>query len=53
MRHLTVVLNQRPCKGDYGCDELVPVVLPEGYSLTVHAPNYRKRFTGGARPWWR
>jgi len=53
MRHVTVVINNRPCKGDLSCDELVPVILPEGYSLTVHAPNYRKRFTGGAKPWWR
>lgn len=53
MRHITVVINNRPCKGDLSCDELIPVILPEGYSLTVHAPNYRKRFTGGAKPWWR
>ncbi|KJK44800.1 hypothetical protein UK23_28240 [Lentzea aerocolonigenes] len=53
MRHVTLVINNRPCKGDLSCDELLPVILPEGYSLTVHAPNYRKRFTGGARPWWR
>ncbi|HEX4391505.1 MAG TPA: DddA-like double-stranded DNA deaminase toxin [Mycobacterium sp.] len=53
MRHVTIVINHRPCKGRLGCEGLVPVVLPEGYSLTVHAPNYRKRFTGGAKPWWR
>jgi hypothetical protein len=53
MRNITVVINHRPCKGRLGCEGLVPVVLPEGYSLTVHAPNYRKRFTGGAQPWWR
>ncbi|GAA3432829.1 hypothetical protein GCM10018954_024320 [Kutzneria kofuensis] len=53
MRHVTLVINNRPCKGDLSCDELVPVILPAGYSLTVHAPNYRKRFTGGAEPWWR
>jgi hypothetical protein len=53
MRHVTVVINNRPCKGDLSCDELVPVILPEGYSLTIHAPNYFKRMTGGATPWWR
>nr|WP_245589831.1 DddA-like double-stranded DNA deaminase toxin [Amycolatopsis balhimycina] len=31
----------------FGCDTLLPVILPKGYSLTVHAPNYRKTFTGG------
>ncbi|WP_410596271.1 DddA-like double-stranded DNA deaminase toxin [Amycolatopsis sp. lyj-23] len=50
-RHLDVALNNRPCKGPYGCDTLVPVILPEGYSMTVHAPRYRKTFTGGAKPW--
>ncbi|MEV6242260.1 DddA-like double-stranded DNA deaminase toxin [Lentzea sp. NPDC051838] len=53
MRHLTLVINNRPCKGDLSCDELLAVILPEGYSLTVYAPNYRKKFTGGAIPWWR
>jgi hypothetical protein len=50
-KHLDVSLNNRPCKGPYGCDTLVPVILPEGYSMTVHAPRYRKTFTGGAKPW--
>ena len=53
MRHVTVVINHRPCKGRLGCESLLPVLLPEGYTLTVHGPNYRKRFTGGAKPWWR
>ncbi|WP_052396027.1 DddA-like double-stranded DNA deaminase toxin [Kutzneria sp. 744] len=53
MRHLTVVINHRPCRGRLGCEGLLPAVLPEGYTLTVHAPNYQKRFTGGAKPWWR
>lgn len=51
--HLDIVLNNRPCKGLFGCDTLLPVILPEGYTLTVHAPNYRKTFTGGAKPWSR
>jgi SCP1.201-like deaminase len=50
-KHLDVTLNNRPCRGVFGCDVLVPVILPEGYSLTVHAPNYKKTFTGGAQPW--
>ncbi|GAA3985632.1 SCP1.201-like deaminase [Allokutzneria multivorans] len=52
-RHITIVINQAPCQGRLSCETLVPILLPEGYSLTVHAPNYRRRFTGGARPWWR
>ncbi|WP_420843924.1 hypothetical protein [Lentzea albidocapillata] len=33
-------------------------MLSEGATLTVHGVNrdgtlFRKRYTGGARPWWR
>lgn len=52
-RHVDVVINNLPCVGRFGCDALVPVILPAGYSLTVHGPNYRKTYTGGAKPWWR
>lgn len=46
-RHVEVVINNRPCPGPYGCDELLPVILPAGYSMTVRGPNYRKTYTGG------
>lgn len=52
IRHATVVLNNRPCRDRYGCDTVVPVLLPEGSTLTVHAPNYRKTYTGGMRAPW-
>jgi hypothetical protein len=52
-QHATIVINNRPCRGRSSCDTFVPVILPPGYSLTVHAPNYRKTFTGGATPSWR
>jgi hypothetical protein len=48
-----VVINNVPCEGPYGCDTLVPIILPSGYTLTVHGPNYKKTFQGGATPWWR
>ncbi|MDX8035783.1 DddA-like double-stranded DNA deaminase toxin [Lentzea sp. BCCO 10_0856] len=35
IQHATVVLNNTPCRGRFGCDTLLPVVLPEGSSLTV------------------
>jgi hypothetical protein len=47
-QHATLVLNQTPCPGEFGCAELLPVMLPDGCSLTVHAPNYRRTFSGGA-----
>jgi hypothetical protein len=46
-QHATIVQNQEPCRRDRGCAEMLPVMLPEGCSLTVHAPNYRRTFTGG------
>ena len=52
IRHATVVLNNRPCRDRYGCDTVVPVLLPEGSTLTVHAPNYRKTYSGGMRAPW-
>jgi cellobiose-specific phosphotransferase system component IIA len=52
MRNVTLLINQDPCRGELGCDTLVPAILPTGYTLTVHAPNYRKRYVGGQRPWW-
>ncbi|MFB9500069.1 DddA-like double-stranded DNA deaminase toxin [Saccharothrix mutabilis subsp. capreolus] len=58
IRHATVVINYTPCRGRFGCDTLVPILLPEGFTLTVHGVTpegqpFRKRYTGGARPWWR
>ncbi|MEA5366446.1 DddA-like double-stranded DNA deaminase toxin [Amycolatopsis sp., V23-08] len=52
-QHVDVVLNNRPCRSTFGCDSLLPVMFPAGYSVTVHAPNYRKTFTGGMNPWSR
>jgi hypothetical protein len=46
-KHSEIIVNNRPCPGPLGCDALLPVILPEGSSLTVHGPNYRKTFTGG------
>jgi hypothetical protein len=46
-QHATLVINQVPCGGAFGCAEVLPVLLPAGCSLTVHAPNYRRTFTGG------
>ncbi|GAA2774810.1 DddA-like double-stranded DNA deaminase toxin [Saccharopolyspora taberi] len=54
IEHAEVVINNLPCPGPFGCDRLVPMVLPEGSSLTVHGTaedgsTYRKRYTGKAR----
>ncbi|MEV0678847.1 DddA-like double-stranded DNA deaminase toxin [Actinosynnema sp. NPDC050436] len=58
VRHATVVINNVPYKGRLGCETLVPVLLPEGSTLTVYGitptgTRTRIRYTGGAAPWWR
>ncbi|MFS8104198.1 hypothetical protein LFM09_44515 [Lentzea alba] len=58
IRHATVLINNTPCRGRLSCDTLVPIMLPDGATLTVHGVNedgtlFRKRYAGGARPWWR
>lgn len=39
-RDTELVVNNWPCGGFLGRDALLPMILPEGYSLTVHGPNY-------------
>jgi hypothetical protein len=34
-----IVLNNRPCPGELGCDELLPRFLPSGSELTVYGPD--------------
>jgi hypothetical protein len=54
VRSATLLINNTPCRGPLGCDELVPVLLPEGSTLTVHgADGFTKTYTGGATPPWR
>ncbi|MFB9904246.1 DddA-like double-stranded DNA deaminase toxin [Allokutzneria oryzae] len=52
-RHVTVAINNTPCRGPYSCDTLAPILLPTGATLTViGADGFRKTYTGGATPWW-
>jgi hypothetical protein len=57
IQHATVVINNVVCKGKFNCDTLVPILLPEGSTLTVYGvtpsgTRTRIRYTGGAQPWW-
>jgi hypothetical protein len=52
-RHVEIAINNRPCPGRFGCEVLLPAILPEGYSMTVHGPGYQQTFVGGKKPWWR
>ncbi len=48
-RHAEIVINNAVCPGVFGCIRLLPVLLPAGYSLTVHGPGYKRTFKGGQK----
>ncbi len=53
IRSATLVINNQPCRGPMGCDALVPVVLPPGYTLTVIGPDgFRREYKGGVTSKW-
>ncbi|MGZ0152006.1 DddA-like double-stranded DNA deaminase toxin [Kribbella sp. WER1] len=39
IRRARIVLNNRPCPGELGCDELLPRFLPRGSELVVYGPD--------------
>ncbi|WP_420359232.1 DddA-like double-stranded DNA deaminase toxin [Kribbella jejuensis] len=45
IRRARIVLNNRPCPGALGCDELLPRFLPPGSQLTVYGPDGLRRST--------
>ncbi|WP_139191008.1 DddA-like double-stranded DNA deaminase toxin [Actinokineospora iranica] len=46
---VTLAINNLPCTGDWGCDALVPQVLPCGYTMTIHGSNgFRRVYYGKA-----
>ncbi|WP_370943919.1 DddA-like double-stranded DNA deaminase toxin [Amycolatopsis sp. cg5] len=52
-RRCTVILNNSPCGGTWSCDRLLPVLLPEGYELTVYGiDGFKKVYKGGKERWW-
>ena len=38
LKHETIVVNKLPCKGQFGCEELLRDILPPGSTLTVFGP---------------
>ncbi len=41
----SIVINNRPCEGPYGCDENLEQFLPDGAKLTVYGPdNFKKTY---------
>ncbi|MGW6930532.1 DddA-like double-stranded DNA deaminase toxin [Lentzea sp. NPDC054927] len=55
IQHATVVIDNKPCPGDFGCTVLVGAILPAGSTLTIHGPDgYQQTIAGGTRaPWQR
>ncbi|MGX7825361.1 DddA-like double-stranded DNA deaminase toxin [Actinokineospora sp. 24-640] len=48
-KNLELTINNRPCLGFLSCDKLLPVLLPEGYTLTVYGPDCKGVFKGGKK----
>ncbi|MCP3802278.1 hypothetical protein NLX83_23695 [Allokutzneria sp. A3M-2-11 16] len=44
-RHTTLLINNVPCPGPFGCDKMLPRLLRPGESLTVYGPEgYRSTY---------
>jgi hypothetical protein len=53
VRRVTLVINNVVCRGRLSCDRFLPVLLPDGYELTVYGTDgFRKTYRGGQSPWW-
>ena len=53
IRSATLVVNNVPCEGPLGCDALLPVILPNGYTLTVYGPDgFVREYQGGETSSW-
>ncbi|WP_424190241.1 DddA-like double-stranded DNA deaminase toxin [Actinokineospora sp. G85] len=49
----TLIINNVPCAGILGCDELLPVLLPEGTTLTIlGAEGFKQTYHGGKKSKW-
>ncbi|WP_156754652.1 DddA-like double-stranded DNA deaminase toxin [Actinokineospora pegani] len=49
VHHMTLALNNLPCRGLLSCEAMLPRILPPGSSITIHAPNGYYRTFCGAR----
>jgi nucleic acid/nucleotide deaminase of polymorphic system toxin len=51
IRSARIVLNNRPCPGDLGCNKLLPSFLPPGSQLTVYGPSgFKHTYYGKTEP---
>ncbi|MGH3861810.1 DddA-like double-stranded DNA deaminase toxin [Actinokineospora sp.] len=53
IRSITLTLNNIPCMGDMGCEALISVILPAGYTMTVHGSDgVVREYRGGGTSEW-
>jgi hypothetical protein len=53
IRSAVLVINNIPCSGAMGCAEIVPVVLPPGYTMTVYGSDgVPREYKGGGTSEW-
>ncbi|MFC9687797.1 DddA-like double-stranded DNA deaminase toxin [Kribbella sp. NPDC056951] len=46
LMHETIVVNNSPCPGRFGCDQLLKLFLPPGGTLTIFGPDgFKKTYT--------
>ncbi|WP_147460188.1 DddA-like double-stranded DNA deaminase toxin [Actinokineospora cianjurensis] len=46
-----LAINNIPCVGEWGCDTLVPRILPRGYTMTIHGSGgFHAIYHGEANP---
>jgi hypothetical protein len=51
IRKARIILNNRPCPGDLGCNKLLPSFLPPGSQLTVYGPDgFKHTYYGETDP---
>ncbi|WP_168200990.1 DddA-like double-stranded DNA deaminase toxin [Allokutzneria sp. NRRL B-24872] len=53
IRSVVLLVNHVPCPGPLGCDALIGVILPKGYTLTVYGANgFFREYQGGKTSSW-
>lgn len=53
IQHATVLINNVPCPGMFGCEALIGMILPAGSTLTIYGPDgYEQTIAGGKKAPW-
>jgi hypothetical protein len=53
LRHATVLINNLPCPGLFGCEALIGMILPAGSTLTIYGSDgYEQTIAGGEKAPW-